>query len=687
MDTVAVPAVRPLLVSGRLDRSTAAMLLVSAGQTIEARVLEAQGSRVTLLVNNRQITAESQAVLAPGDQVKVRVTDVNAQRVIMQLVSRGDQPIVFRSLSRNDIATVLQFMGLAVTRENVLIAEHLLARNMPVDRENIEGVYQGLLKTALAQATTGQSASETPLPSAPGGAAVAQPSEQVASTNSNQVVSQQVSEGRQPAPAVSGQIVTQAGQPPAAETETPPIARGQQAVSGAVIQLADELVALAAVPEEVIGGQPAADPNTAQADQTVKISPQPTPAQSQAETEATSVPTAPGQSAAPATSSALPADQPADSTPVSAPPAGQATTSSGQMAAEELNELDSQFVRPGPTSLSPELTSAAPGLFSNEDIAAAVFLKSSNLPITPDTLAIIKEHFTAPRAFADQVEVVENLLSNLAQAEPDLPPGIMSSWATVRELAHQIQARLPAVRAESLLAQDQQMVVAVKDALVTLGVSVENKLLRAIAGAFDRAALDGDLRVLLARLADKADEVMNNQDSSAVLRRELAQLRDGVRTLLGQVEYSQLANSTDAGARPVQNNYYLFQIPLFGRPGESQQPASLKVYYRGEQGKKLDINNIRVVFRLEMQNLKTLEIDLMIHNRQIDPRISSLSKEINQFIAERTDELDKSLKGLGFQMNDVHFDLLDEYQVEDEPLDQQLTPVIPGRVFKVDFRV
>ena len=160
--------------------------------------------------------------------------------------------------------------------------------------------------------------------------------------------------------------------------------------------------------------------------------------------------------------------------------------------------------------------------------------------------------------------------------------------------------------------------------------------------------------------------------------------------MLSHVEYSQLANSAEIQQRATNDGYYLFHVPLGGKQGELQQTALLKVYHRGERDKKLDIDNIRVVFRLDLQHLKMLEVDLLIRDRQINARISGISDDITQFISARSAELTSSLEDLGFQVNQLQYGLLGDFDEETDEdsrlLDPQYAPLIPGSVMKIDVR-
>lgn len=133
LDTPAIrpvqPTSQPVVVRG-VD--AVAQLGLSLGQVLEGRVVEVQGRRATIDVGTRQLTAESRAPLAEGDQVVLRVRDASANVVRMEVLERHS-PGALRTLSGPDLQTLLGALGLEPHTTLQGLARTLIALGLPLD--------------------------------------------------------------------------------------------------------------------------------------------------------------------------------------------------------------------------------------------------------------------------------------------------------------------------------------------------------------------------------------------------------------------------------------------------------------------------------------------------------------------------------------------------------------------------
>lgn len=118
------PGVRPVEAPGRLG--------LALDQIVEGRVIAVQGRRATIDLGGRQISAETQAPLAPGDQVVLRVRDATADVLRMQVLERVS-PGALRTLSGAELQAILRGLGLEPSPTLDGLARAFMALGVPLD--------------------------------------------------------------------------------------------------------------------------------------------------------------------------------------------------------------------------------------------------------------------------------------------------------------------------------------------------------------------------------------------------------------------------------------------------------------------------------------------------------------------------------------------------------------------------
>ncbi|MFH1539873.1 MAG: hypothetical protein ABIH66_13050 [bacterium] len=112
------------------------------GRVVHAKVLDVQGSRVTLRVEGQIVTAESDVPLKPSAEIDLMVRGVEGGRILMQVVSMTGKPI--RPLTDSAISSRLMGIDIAPSRTTIAVARSLIEHDMPVTKENVRAILTSL---------------------------------------------------------------------------------------------------------------------------------------------------------------------------------------------------------------------------------------------------------------------------------------------------------------------------------------------------------------------------------------------------------------------------------------------------------------------------------------------------------------------------------------------------------------
>ncbi|MBI2941021.1 MAG: flagellar hook-length control protein FliK [Chloroflexi bacterium] len=137
MDLRAILRTRDVTLTPRIGEGVADLGL-TVDQTVEGRVVQSTDNRALIRLAGRELLAQTRATLQPGELVQLQVRDVRPDRVILQIVGRGEGQGTLRALGEADLARLLEGQGLVPGRDNLLIARALIGAGLPIDRQVME---------------------------------------------------------------------------------------------------------------------------------------------------------------------------------------------------------------------------------------------------------------------------------------------------------------------------------------------------------------------------------------------------------------------------------------------------------------------------------------------------------------------------------------------------------------------
>ncbi|MHB0869963.1 MAG: hypothetical protein ACYC5J_10970 [Chloroflexota bacterium] len=161
------------------------------------------------------------------------------------------------------------------------------------------------------------------------------------------------------------------------------------------------------------------------------------------------------------------------------------------------------------------------------------------------------------------------------------------------------------------------------------------------------------------------------------LRQALVRLGDSAPGLADALQAQQLRN---AGRSPDPFEQWLvFQVPLARGPEEPPTTVELRIGRRTDR--RLDPHRVRLVMRLELERLETVEVRLEIIGKQVSCQLASSIAASLPVLRERFPSLREGLEGLGYSVAPAGFGLL-----SGDPDPAEVAVQVPPRLVQVDLR-
>ena len=318
------------------------------------------------------------------------------------------------------------------------------------------------------------------------------------------------------------------------------------------------------------------------------------------------------------------------------------------------------------------------GATGEEDFQAAVCLRASNLPITASTLELVKATLRAPIDLGRKVHNLRGVLAAVSDALESAPPAEddpagRDVQQLVERAAQQLSRRIVSAEGDDR----SRLVDSLQRLFKDQGTSLESWLARVLAGEADLAELEGDFRVLLGRLAEAARSAGSLSHELPELRQNLALLREAVPELADGLLAQQFRNAAEPSAGA--ERWLSFQLPLADQLGERPRTAELRIGRNPAGG--IDPDRVRLVLRLELERLRTVEVRLQIVGKQATCGLASDCEGTLPVLKEHFGSLLQALEGLGYVVARPTFSLLGEGGEPSAP-----TAAVPDSLPRVDFR-
>jgi len=248
---------------------------------------------------------------------------------------------------------------------------------------------------------------------------------------------------------------------------------------------------------------------------------------------------------------------------------------------------------------------------AEDDFEAAAYLQANRLPITAATLELTKAMLRDPRALGRQIYSLRTAIGILANVlDPtDVENGMFDeTQRLVEHVAEQLSERI-LIAGES---GRSRFVEGLKKLFKDQGTSLEGRIAHILAGRADATDLEDDLRALLSQLVESA-RAMSDESSGAELRRAADLLRATASELADGLQAQQLMNAAepDSGSE----RWLSFQLPF--AEGMDDRPRTAELRIASEPGVGIDPNRLRLVFRLELERLKTVEVGIQIAGKRL----------------------------------------------------------------------
>jgi hypothetical protein len=273
----------------------------------------------------------------------------------------------------------------------------------------------------------------------------------------------------------------------------------------------------------------------------------------------------------------------------------------------------------------------------------AVVLKSLNLPISADSIALLRLQLPP---LTDMIRALQKQLSRYLGGRPS---------AEMSQLAQNAMNWL-----ESLLvkldAPGVNLSEGVQEAIRFLGRSLEHEL----AEAFHRlqAGQEDQLNNGILGLALLRRELMRANQSPALLQ-EIDRFLDGLRV-------QQFINAEPDPTQP-KGQWLRLVLPLHGgvasssdyTPAEKFHHAEIKIaYLPDEMPPKIDANHTRFVVQVETE-LGIIAVDVSIAQRKAGVQVLASSASLLERAQEELPTLTEGMAGLGYQVQSARCELSD----------------------------
>jgi hypothetical protein len=298
--------------------------------------------------------------------------------------------------------------------------------------------------------------------------------------------------------------------------------------------------------------------------------------------------------------------------------------------------------------------------------AAAAFLLSAEVPITPATLraALQALEGQAPRAA---------VLTQLADALDALATAMPARLGTDADDPRLLAARLRDLA--SLGPSDRgQTLRALRTVFEANGISLESRLVALAEGAGDPQAATADPRAVLARaaaataLALGADRP-SSPGPASVIASAAPQVADALQA-------QQLANVVRDPA--TSDGWYTFRAPVT-LPSGTERQVEIRVRPRPGTG-EIDARHVRIALALEHDELGRVEVGLQVSGKSISCAIECASGEALERARERWVGLRDGLRSLGYGVAQPRLALAEARGPTREPASSPSPPAAPGGV-------
>jgi len=164
-------------------------------------------------------------------------------------------------------------------------------------------------------------------------------------------------------------------------------------------------------------------------------------------------------------------------------------------------------------------------------------------------------------------------------------------------------------------------------------------------------ALERHIQVQLRRVASALDQLALNMDQLSVdSRHATMEARASLQTVLDSLDATQVANVRSA-SEELMAPYYMLNIPISW--SGNQDHAELKVYYPGSGSRRVDPKNTRVAFRIHVEPIGCVEVDMSILNNILSCQVRTEDPFVNQLALEQTPRLQSSLEKHGYLVRSI----------------------------------
>jgi hypothetical protein len=345
-------------------------------------------------------------------------------------------------------------------------------------------------------------------------------------------------------------------------------------------------------------------------------------------------------------------------------------------------------------------TLAGLGSTTEEDFQAATYLQANGLPLSRAALEVTRASLVNPAPLGSQLHQLRQALAWVTElwealtAERGFPGEGLHR--VIGEVMRQLSRRVLQTEGEDRAVVADRLRCLVKDQ----GTSLEHRLDMVLSGRLEPADLEGDLRLLLTRLAQavppdgSATEDVPEKGLAAGaagvpegataaipdnpdLRRVLAHVRRIVPDLVDTLQLQQLKNVS----RPADRSepWLAFQLPLSGPAGEPTRTAELRIGRRS--GRKSGARGFRLLLRLDLPRLERVEVRVDLIGKQLGCRFAGSSASL-PVLQGGFDALRQGLEGMGYTVGTPSFKPLTP-----EPDPMEVTAEVPQRLVRIDVRV
>ena len=183
------------------------------------------------------------------------------------------------------------------------------------------------------------------------------------------------------------------------------------------------------------------------------------------------------------------------------------------------------------------------------------------------------------------------------------------------------------------------------------------------------------LEIALNRLADRFDQL------SPASREALMESRAALHQVLETIDAQHIGNLRTP-PEAATTHCYTMSIPInWSGPEDS---AELRVHYRPGRRKRVDPSNVHLAFRLSLESLGTVAIDLRVFRRLASCSVRTASDLVNQLALAEAPSLQAGLEKLGYQVTGIRCSIAG---AQDQPGTAEEAVIVPQSLSRVDVLV